>query len=115
MTRKIVIAQGASASLAAVFGGASFPLDVTLTNLMPRSIVLPDVGCPTLGGTGSDTQSTALTIKDMASLKLLVANVEQIAALNGYGDSMVIEEATAPTEGTDGAPAKSTKKTKSAE
>lgn len=114
MGKKVVIgAASANQAITDIFGGASFPLEITVTNLMPRSIVLPDVRCLSLTGCNSEGATSSVTVAALANLQALASNIQQIAVLNGYGDAMVIEEKPAPDAVPDAAP--KSRKSKAAE
>lgn len=81
-------AESANKSCSKLFGDAKFPLNVRLTNHLPRNLAFPevDVFLPPLGG------KKEACVKSFAELQRLVASIEQIALLNRHGQAVSLEE-----------------------
>lgn len=94
MTRKIETPLGGSICLVGdVFGDATFPLSVVVTNHMPRDVVFPAVDGLFLRHCSNKTDSIkTVTIRDLDTLKRLVTDIEQIAELNKYSMAITIED-----------------------
>lgn len=87
------------------FATAKYPLEVVITNRMPRNVVFPEVEGLFLRHVGSATgNQQKVVIESHDQFQRLASSVEQIAELNSYEYALTIEEVTAteavkPTKG----------------
>lgn len=86
------------------FGTASFPQTITLYNLMPRDVSLPDIEVFLRHVSNAAGNHVETEIKDFDSLQRTASDLAQIAELNGYHTAMALEytepaKPNPPTEG----------------
>lgn len=77
--------------IASNFADANFPLDVLITNHMPRDVVFPDVNGLFLRHCANKEGSSAVvTIAEAGQLQRLASGVEQVAELNKYAIAITV-------------------------
>lgn len=79
------------------FAKVKYPLKVTVTNLMPRNLALPEITGLFLGSRLGDEHTKTVEIPSEDAFYRLASSIEQIAQLNMYEAAVTIEEAQAAT------------------